>query len=349
MAAATAIVAVTSGAAIGASAADPGFEPVVIAEISYMDLCKGVAGVDCTTTRARDDALPVEVGERLEYFHHLYTGSNVPIEVTPIDVGLGLPVYDRGDTNGNGYLDPGENWVFVQTLIAGPGVQSYPVRYQFTPRFPIDPAFDPTNPDYDNVDAWANAEEFTVIDSWSPGLGSTAPSYLIVLDTLRGLTATQVSTGVHLSWDTTEGAVEYAVWRSGEWYDWVRAPETTYVDSNPLSGARYQIRAQNTDGRWSKWTNPVTGDGTTPAVPTNLEVATTAAGAHLTWDGSDDAVEYAIWRNHSWLGWVAAPTTTFTDPNPGDGALYQVRALGANGSWSNWTSGVTVGVPLISR
>ncbi len=184
----------------------------------------------------------------------------------------------------------------------------------------------------------------TVAAGQTPASGSLveAPSSVV---------AVQGDAHVELRWEASAGAIEYAVWRDGGWYDWAAAPANTYTDVQPLSGATYQIRALGADGSWSKWSAPVdvvdpAGQLPTPpgipATPSGVVAEADTSGVRLTWNAVPGAVEYAVWRDGDWYDWVAAPGVAYLDTDPPTTAGYQIRAVGRDGSWSSWSDSVEV-------
>ncbi len=87
----------------------------------------------------------------------------------------------------------------------------------------------------------------------------------------------------------------------------------------------------------------VSGDGDRPPAPTDVMVEAGDGLVVVNWTAvtsEDPIVAYDLWRNGDWVGWVAAPATTWTDSCPLDNAYYQVRALTAGGSRSPWSDRV---------
>lgn len=142
----------------------------------------------------------------------------------------------------------------------------------------------------------------------------------------------------------------YQVWRNGDWYGYVPSGTTRYVDTNPVAGARYQVRAEDNAGNKSSWSTPVGVGGDpggpdrqAPSTPSGLRVSSQAGNATLTWNavsdqGGSGLEGYQIWRNGSWYGWRPPSTTTFVDTNPVDGARYQLRAEDNAGNASGWSA-----------
>ena len=153
--------------------------------------------------------------------------------------------------------------------------------------------------------------------------------------------------GVALSWQGSEGAVEYAIWRDGRWHDWVAAPTTSYTDEEPLSGSRYQIRALGSDGAWSRWSKSVEVGAVESlgqvSAPAGVVATSSLSTVELSWDAVPGALEYAIWRDGRWYSWARAPKTSYVDTNPLPVADYEIRTLNAEGVWSEWSEPVVCG------
>ena len=148
---------------------------------------------------------------------------------------------------------------------------------------------------------------------------------------------------VTVSWnpvvDAESGLLEYQIWRNNSWYAWAPAGTTTFVDTAPVAGANYRIRAVDNARNRSGWSarayvdDAAPGpDVTPPTTPRNVAVVPGNNGtAVLTWDpvtdsGGSGLREYAIFRNGRWYDWVPADVTRFVDAAPVPGSTYRVRA-----------------------
>jgi len=130
-----------------------------------------------------------------------------------------------------------------------------------------------------------------------------------------------------LTW-TDEGADVYWIYRStdgGESYDFIARTlgSTTKRDPNPSVGALYQVH----------YAGAARVDCEILSEPTpSLLLNCVVSGSTLSWADAD-AEKYWIYRsddggnNYNWIGRTLGETT-FTDPDPDPGALYQVHYAG---------------------
>lgn len=131
-----------------------------------------------------------------------------------------------------------------------------------------------------------------------------------------------------ITWNDV-GKSKYWIYRSvddGQTYSWLgrTTGATTFTDPYPVVGAEYQVRYAGA----APFACDVISQPSDPQPPFTCDVV----GDTITW--TDDAqTKYWVYRSvddgetYSWLGRTFG-ATTFTDPSPVDGALYQVHYAG---------------------
>lgn len=135
-----------------------------------------------------------------------------------------------------------------------------------------------------------------------------------------------------LTWPVVAGAATYQVFKSGVLSATIPAPATgpvTFVQEGvtPGTSTSFTVTAVNSDGA-SSTASPVTV-WTTPGIPTDVAVTSTAAGLALTWSPVTSATGYAIYRDGSTSVLKQSSGTSFTDTNVTLGQVYSytVRAI----------------------
>lgn len=154
----------------------------------------------------------------------------------------------------------------------------------------------------------------------SPSPAPTPPAGVVL--------ACQADAGT-VQWNDA-GQSKYWIYRSvdgGGSYSWIGRTlgTTTFADVRPRIGARYQVRFAGT--------SPFAC--TTGAEPANsvLDLACAVDGATVTWTDQQQDL-YWVYRStngggtYTWVGRTLG-STTFTDPRPAPGAMYQLRYAGA--------------------
>ena len=161
------------------------------------------------------------------------------------------------------------------------------------------------------------------------------------------LIAAPGDTVVILTWNTTDGADEYRVYRAESLVgDLVRIAEattiteTTYTDTGLTNGATYyySVRAANSAGE-SPDSNEVTAlvNPPLPAVPANLSATAGDSQVSLSWDAADNAAEYRIYRANTTSGaltriddTITITETTYTDTGVSNNITYRYTVRAAN-------------------
>ncbi|HEX4729517.1 MAG TPA: DNRLRE domain-containing protein, partial [Jatrophihabitans sp.] len=130
-----------------------------------------------------------------------------------------------------------------------------------------------------------------------------------------GLLASAIGSTVKLSWTaSTSGDVSAQdVYRNGSWLGTVPVGQLSLIDSAPIAGASYTVRAHDLAGNQSPNSAPASvgsgSDTSPPTVPTGVTAtATSATSIRVDWTASTDNVGvtgYQIFRDGS-----SAPLTT---------------------------------------
>ena len=187
-------------------------------------------------------------------------------------------------------------------------------------------------------------------------------------DPNNGVMVTEPFTTV-ISWTGVPGADGYVVWirygKSDTTADWDRLAVT---DSNTLSlantamkvGKTFGFRVEAFNGKGSIMSAPINymTPNDAPAAPQSLKVVNvTPASVELTWyDMADNETQFEIWRFDVPVN-SFIPQATFMTPSQTTGPMgfggnnwidssvvpgmcynYQVRAIGASGSFSTWNA-----------
>ena len=159
--------------------------------------------------------------------------------------------------------------------------------------------------------------------------------------------ASNAGTMATVSWDASENAVQYRVFRSidgGPTYWRAATDATSTTDKLRTSGLHhYQVQARGADGVWSVSTqcgaplDPIAGLEAV-AAPANCLVMAVGSAATVTWEPSPDSVDSRIFRSVDggtsfWRGLVTG--STFSDTlRPSGVHVYTVQSRGDNGLWS---------------
>lgn len=165
----------------------------------------------------------------------------------------------------------------------------------------------------------------------------------------RGVLAFDVRTGDHI-----EGYAPEMGGADGPWALHVADDDCLWIGSDiTVSGgerARGLIRHCPSGGprtpanRIAPEAPPAPPVDAPPAVPAGLQAVANGGDAVLNWDATDNARNYLIYRNGSYIGWT--PDTTFRDAGAPDGALdYSIRAVNDHGR-SDRTSAVSLTVAV---
>ncbi|MFN8167405.1 MAG: hypothetical protein U0S36_01330 [Candidatus Nanopelagicales bacterium] len=169
--------------------------------------------------------------------------------------------------------------------------------------------------------------------------------YVAVPATPTGLAAAAATGQVSLTWDATDGATSYRVYRDGAQVATTVLP--AYVDTTVTDGElyAYTVIAQNVAG-WSGISAEVIGapTATAPSVPTSLVVSPGDGSATLAWAASSSATGYRIYRGGVQVG--TSTTTGFIDTGLANGTSYSWTVVAVNGTVSSAPSSPVTGTPV---
>lgn len=161
--------------------------------------------------------------------------------------------------------------------------------------------------------------------------------------------AINTGTAATIDWDASQDAVDYKVLRSidgGTTYWRGRVTVTTFDDTLRTSGVHhYSVAARGTNGVWSAATDcapDLDAAGDSADAPANCVASAVGQAANVSWDSSDNAVDYKVLRSidaspQYWRGLVVG--TSFDDTLRSSGThTFYVSARGADGIWSTATT-----------
>lgn len=167
-----------------------------------------------------------------------------------------------------------------------------------------------------------------------------------------GLLASAVGSTVKLSWtaSTSTDVSAQDVYRNGLWLGTVPVGQLSLIDSGPIAGASYTVRAHDLAGNQSPNSAPASvgsgSDTSPPTVPTGVTAtATSATSIRVDWTSSTDNVGvtgYQIFRDGSStpLTTVAGSVTSYVDNSvlAQSTHSYTVQATDAAGNLSGKSS-----------
>ena len=168
--------------------------------------------------------------------------------------------------------------------------------------------------------------------------------------------ATAVSNGIQVNWETVGGSATYVVFRktgTGNWTQIGTTASTSYLDKNVTSGTTYTytVRA-NIGGILSGYNSAgvsavYTGGSSAPAAPQLLAPAIVNGVVQVKWKSVPGATKYLVFRKTGSGNWVqlgSATGTSYLDKTVANGNryTYTVRAY-AGGTLSSYdTAGVSI-------
>lgn len=164
--------------------------------------------------------------------------------------------------------------------------------------------------------------------------------------------AAVISGGVKVSWNKSNGANLYTVYRStysgSKWSSWTKigtSKSLSYTDKKVSSGktVKYSVVASNGNTLSARKASAQMKYLSAPS----LKAAVTADGIKVSWGKVSGAAKYVIYRctsvNGKWSAWKELGTTSalkFTDKNVKKGTvyIYRVKAINgkASGAYSSW-------------
>ncbi len=158
-------------------------------------------------------------------------------------------------------------------------------------------------------------------------------------------TIKNVLPGVTLSWTPIDDAVEYEIYRKGEytteWELFTTVTETTFTDGTVYSGETYTytINAITSDGGYSGYDD--TGKSVTfVETPDLKKAANTNAGVSVTWESVEGALYYRVYRRVSGGSWGYigyTKGTSFVDKAKlTSGTRYDYTVIAVNNNYSDF-------------
>ena len=171
---------------------------------------------------------------------------------------------------------------------------------------------------------------------------STASYYTVIAQPVLK-SAVSAYGGVTFSWNKSEGAAQYRVFRKTASTGWAKVADTTAVsitDKTAVDNTTYlyTVRCISKDGK--KYTSTFDANGkqvTYHAAPVITKFENTATGTKMTFKGTAGAAKYRIFLKSgtSWkkLGDTTALTYTYNGLTGGTKYTYTVRAISAEGAY----------------
>lgn len=163
---------------------------------------------------------------------------------------------------------------------------------------------------------------------------------------VTNLTAQVESYGVVLSWNATENAISYDIYRNGERI--ATETNTSAIDLQGHEGDTYYIITNCANGGASDASETITAtaEPTCNAI-TNLTARVESYGIVLAWEAAENAVSYDIYSNGNRIS--TASTTSYIDLQGHEGDTYYIITNCANGGTSDASETATAIVTNISR
>ncbi len=163
---------------------------------------------------------------------------------------------------------------------------------------------------------------------------------------VTNLTAQVESYGVVLSWNATENAISYDIYRNGERI--ATETNTSTIDLQGHEGDSYYIITNCANGGTSDASETITAtaEPTCNAI-TNLTARVESYGIVLSWEAAENAVSYDIYCNGNRIS--TASTTSYIDLQGHEGDTYYIITNCANGGTSDASETATAIVTNISR
>lgn len=163
---------------------------------------------------------------------------------------------------------------------------------------------------------------------------------------VTNLTAQVESYGVVLSWNATENAISYDIYRNGERI--ATETNTSAIDLQGHEGDTYYIITNCANGGASDASETITAtaEPTCNAI-TNLTARVESYGIVLAWEAAENAVSYDIYCNGNRIS--TASTTSYIDLQGHEGDTYYIITNCANGGTSDASESATAIVTGISE
>ena len=188
-------------------------------------------------------------------------------------------------------------------------------------------------------------------DGVAGGYHTTGVSAVVPTTPLQvKLAAAKVSgTSIVVTWEKTDRAVQYKVYRKVEgdtgWTGIATVTGTSYTDSKVTADVQYTytVRGINADGELSPTYDKNGVSAAVPTTPTTVKLGKATVGSSgitVTWTGADGAVKYNVYRKSGDSGWTivgrAVTGTSYTAKSVQTGVTYTytVRGISAAGKLS---------------
>lgn len=163
---------------------------------------------------------------------------------------------------------------------------------------------------------------------------------------VTNLTAQVESYGVVLSWNATENAISYDIYRNGERI--ATETNTSAIDLQGHEGDSYYIITNCANGGTSDASETITAtaEPTCNAI-TNLTARVESYGIVLSWEAAENAVSYDIYCNGNRIS--TASTTSYIDLQGHEGDTYYIITNCANGGTSDASESATATITGIDE
>lgn len=163
---------------------------------------------------------------------------------------------------------------------------------------------------------------------------------------VTNLTASVENYGIVLSWNSTDNAISYDIYRNGERI--ATETNTSAIDLQGHEGDTYYIITNCANGGASDASETITAtaEPTCNAI-TNLTARVESYGIVLAWEAAENAVSYDIYCNGNRIS--TASTTSYIDLQGHEGDTYYIITNCANGGTSDASESATAIVTGISE
>ena len=198
--------------------------------------------------------------------------------------------------------------------------------------------------DTDTRNSFKAADLAVSAEGFDPG-AATVPA------NVKLVSAKAVSGGIQVTWNETDGAVKYRVYRKDAvntvWKVIATVRDTSYTDKTAAAGVTYSytVRGVDADGELSPGFDR-TGVSATipkPTAPANVtlgDAKVVTGGIQVTWNEADGAAKYKVYRkdamNTVWKVIATVTGTSYVDKSAAAGVTYSytVRGVDADGELS---------------
>ncbi|MCD8384452.1 MAG: InlB B-repeat-containing protein, partial [Clostridiales bacterium] len=195
-------------------------------------------------------------------------------------------------------------------------------------------------------EGWCDEDgnEVTAETVYTTAGDSTIVAQYSTLDVPVLVSATNGLTGITVTWEAVDGAVQYQVLRristSSPWTAWevvTVTSDTSYLDTDVTTGEiyRYTVACVAADGVTRTSLYNTSGVAVRWVAPTTAKAANQASGIQVTWTKVEGADGYMIYRktangSYKWIATIRdVDTLSYLDKNVNSGTdyTYSVRAF----------------------